>query len=82
MHTRRDMIKNKDIWNKVRITPVEDKLQEVRLKWYGHMRRRCSDLPVRRCERFHMVGLRRGRKRPKKYWREVIRHDISFFELT
>lgn len=30
---------------------------------------------VRRRERLTMMGLRKGRARPKKYWEEVIRHD-------
>ena len=28
-----------------------------------------------------MVGLKRGRRGPKKYWREVIRHDMILLQL-
>ncbi|KAF3644745.1 Peptidyl-prolyl cis-trans isomerase CWC27 -like protein [Capsicum annuum] len=35
------------------------------------------DAPVRRCERLAMDDFRRDRGRPKKYWREVIRHYME-----
>ena len=44
--------------------------------------RRGADAPVRRCERLALDGFRRRRGRPKKYWREVIRHDMEQLQLT
>lgn len=32
---------------------------------------------VRRCEGLDIVGMRRGRSRPKKYWEEVIRSEMA-----
>ncbi|KAM3239021.1 hypothetical protein P3L10_014054 [Capsicum annuum] len=40
------------------------------------------DAPVRRCEWLARDGFKRGRGRPKKYWREVIRHDMEKLQLT
>ncbi|PHU29058.1 ABC transporter C family member 2 [Capsicum chinense] len=57
-------------------------MREGRLRWFGHMRRRGVDAPVRRCEGLVMDGFRRSRGRPKKYWREVIRHDMEQPQLT
>ncbi|PHT35180.1 E3 SUMO-protein ligase SIZ1 [Capsicum baccatum] len=37
-----------------------------------------ADAPVRRCERLPL----RSRGRSKKYWREVIRHDMEQLQLT
>jgi len=37
----------------------------------------CTGASVRRCDRLIMDGYRRGRGRPKKYWWEVIRHDMD-----
>ncbi|VFQ64538.1 unnamed protein product [Cuscuta campestris] len=51
--------------------PVEDKLREARLRWFGHVRRWNADAPVRRCERITVVGRSRGRGRPRKYWKEL-----------
>ncbi|KAF3671889.1 putative ATPase family AAA domain-containing protein 1-like isoform X3 [Capsicum annuum] len=39
------------------------------------------DAPVRRCERLGRDDFKRGRGRPKKYWREVIRHDMEQLQL-
>ncbi|XP_070031589.1 uncharacterized protein [Nicotiana tomentosiformis] len=65
-HTRIDRIRNEVIRDKVGVAPIEDKMWEVRLKWFGHVRRRSTDAPVRRCKRLTLEGLRRGRGRPKK----------------
>ncbi|KAF3649048.1 hypothetical protein FXO37_19140 [Capsicum annuum] len=57
-------------------------MREVRLRWFKHVMRRDSDAPVQRRETLAMHGFRRGRGRPKKYWTEVIRHDIEQLQLT
>ncbi|PHT55553.1 Vacuolar protein sorting-associated protein 54, chloroplastic [Capsicum baccatum] len=80
--TRRDRIRNEIIRVKVEVASGEDKMREVRLRWFGQVIRRDSNAPVRRCERLAMDGFRRGRGRPKRYWREVIRHDMEQLELT
>jgi len=40
-----------------------------------------QNVPARRYEKLAIVGLRRGRGRPKKYWREVIRWDMTHLQL-
>ncbi|XP_070013898.1 uncharacterized protein [Nicotiana sylvestris] len=65
--TGRDRIKNEAIRDRVRVASVEDRMQESRLRWFGHVKRRSIDAHVRRCERLAMESLRRGRGRPKKY---------------
>ncbi|VFR01490.1 unnamed protein product [Cuscuta campestris] len=67
---------------RVGMAPVEDKLREARLRWFGHVRRRDADAPVRRCERITVFGGSRGRGRPKKNWKEVIRQDLGLLTLT
>lgn len=61
---------------------MEYKLRKVRMKWFEHVKRRYLDAHVTRCERLNIVGLRRGKERPKKNWRELIRHDIAHVYLT
>ncbi|PHT33217.1 hypothetical protein CQW23_29554 [Capsicum baccatum] len=80
--TRGDRVRNETIREKVGVTPVEYKMREVRLRWFGHVMRRGMDAPVRRCERLPLDGFRRGRGRPKKYWGEVIRRDMEQLQLT
>nr|XP_016512735.1 PREDICTED: uncharacterized protein LOC107829780 [Nicotiana tabacum] len=80
--TRLDKIKNEVIREKVGVAPVDEKMREARLRWFGHMRRRSPDAPVRICEWLAVVGVRRGRGRPKKYWGEVIRHDMDSMRIS
>ncbi|PHT60200.1 Clustered mitochondria protein [Capsicum baccatum] len=80
--TRGDRVRNETIREKVGVAPVECKMREVRLSWFGHVKRRDMDAPVRRCERLALDGFRRGRGRPKKYWGEVIRRDMEQLQLT
>ncbi|XP_019263756.1 PREDICTED: uncharacterized protein LOC109241471 [Nicotiana attenuata] len=58
-------------------------MREVRLTWFGHVRRRRQMPPARRCERLTWGGggKRKGRGRPKKSWRKVIRRDMTQLEL-
>ncbi|KAF3628092.1 putative pre-mRNA-processing factor 6-like [Capsicum annuum] len=80
--TRGDRVRNETIREKVGVTSVECKMWEARLRWFGHVKRRGMDAPVRRCERLALDGFRRGRGRPKKYWGEVIRRDMEQLQLT
>ena len=61
---------------------IEDKMRETRLRWFGHIRRRSRDAPVRRCERLECSEYRRSTGRPKKSWSEVIRHDLRTLGLV
>ncbi|KAF3649672.1 Ras-related protein Rab7 [Capsicum annuum] len=79
---RGDRVRNETIREKVGVTSVECKMREARLRWFGHVKRRGMDAPVRRCERLALDGFRRGRGRPKKYWGEVIRRDMEQLQLT
>ncbi|KAF3676021.1 Glutaminyl-peptide cyclotransferase [Capsicum annuum] len=80
--TREDKVRNDIIREKVGVASVEDKIQEGRLRWFGHVMRRGTDAPVRRCERLALDGFKRSRGRPKKYWREMIRHDMELLHIT
>ncbi|CAH9081006.1 unnamed protein product [Cuscuta epithymum] len=66
-HTRKERLKNEIIRQKVGVAHIEDKMQESRLRWFGHVGRRLSDAPVRRVERW---GDEAGRRRgiPKESW--------------
>lgn len=48
--TMKDRVRNEIIRKKVGVSLVEDKMGEVRLRWFGHVMRRGADAPVRRCE--------------------------------
>ena len=67
--------------NKVKVTSIENKMREARLKWFGQVRRRSADAPVGRCEKIVLPEGRRGLDRPKKSWNKVIRHDLNTLGL-
>jgi len=52
-------------------------MRENRLRWFGHVRRRHTDAPVRRVERIKLGQVKRAQGRPKKIWMEVIRQDME-----
>jgi len=80
--TRLDRIRNRVIRNLVEVAPIEDKLRESRLRWFGHVKRRSVAAPVRRYEMIVLPGGKRGRDRPKKSLEEVVREDLRVVGLT
>lgn len=75
-HTTRDRIRNEDIQDKVGVTSVVDKMMKVRHRRFRHMKRKCTNVAVRRCKSLDMVGLRRIKGRSIKYLGEMIRQDM------
>ena len=49
-NTRLDKIRNEYIRQKVGIAPIDEKMRETRLRWFGHVNRRPLDAPVRHVE--------------------------------
>jgi len=80
-NTRLDKIRNEVIRDKIGVPSIEDKIREARLCWFGHIRRRNMDAPVRRCEKIDHPDYRRSRARPKKSGIEVIRHNLKTLGL-
>ncbi|KAF3624971.1 Long chain acyl-CoA synthetase 6, peroxisomal [Capsicum annuum] len=60
--TRGDRVRNEAIREKMGVASVEDKMREGRLRWFGHVMRRGTNAPVRRCERLAWDGFRRSRE--------------------
>ncbi|XP_070011302.1 uncharacterized protein [Nicotiana sylvestris] len=64
------------------LAPINEKMREARLRWFGHVQRRSPYALVRRCERLVVEGTRRGRGQHKKYWGEVIRQDMARLQVS
>ena len=63
-------MRNEDMRTKIGVASIEEKIRENRLRWFGHVRRRPTNTPVRRVERIKLGKLkeRRGDRR-KHGWR-------------
>jgi hypothetical protein len=46
-HRRRDTCLNDDIHNRLWVAPVDEKLVKHRLRWFGHIQQRPSEVLVR-----------------------------------
>ena len=55
---------------------ISQKVQESRLKWYGHVMRREEHCVGRRATEMKVEG-RRKRGRPKRRWLDRVRGDIK-----
>ena len=42
------------------MAPIEDKMSETRLKWFGHVERRSADARVMRCEMINITEVKEG----------------------
>ena len=74
--TRRDRIRNVYIRGTVKVLEVSRKIQEARMRWYGHLRRRDGEDHVgRETMEMEVEGSRR-RGRPKTRWKDCIRNDL------
>ncbi|PIO63301.1 hypothetical protein TELCIR_15099, partial [Teladorsagia circumcincta] len=67
--------RNEDVRAVMQTAPVQLKMREQRLRWYGHVLRRPQDHPIRTAMEFEVEG-KRPRGAPKKRWRDVIKKDL------
>ena len=59
---------------------LSKKVQEARLRWYGHVLRRGEEGVERRMMDMEVQG-RRGRRRPKTRWKNCIAADVREKQL-
>ena len=79
-HTRRDRVRNEVIRDRVGVAPIEKKLNQHRLRWFGHIQRRSPEAPVCSGVLKRVNSVKRGRGRPKlgtSWLRETLRSGIS-----
>ncbi|XP_026042711.1 uncharacterized protein LOC113033277 [Astatotilapia calliptera] len=77
--TRWDHVMNTDVRKRMGIAPITDKMQEARLRWYGHVVRSDENSVVRTALRLSPQG-RRPRGRPKRRWMDRIKDDVKKIE--
>ena len=75
-----DRIRNENIRGSVKVTELSKKMQEVRLRWYGHVMRSENYYVGRKVMEMD-VPWRRRRGRPKKRWKDCVVEDMKVNNL-
>ena len=79
--TKLDRIRNERIRGTAKVGDISKKVQESRLKWYGHVLRREDEYVGKRVMVMEVSG--KGRKgRPRRTWLDNIKNDLSERELS
>ena len=81
-NTRRDRVRNDDIRERLGVAPVEEKLVQHRLRWFGHIQRRPAEAPVRSGVIRRSGNEKRGRGRPNLTWEESVKRDLKDWCIT
>ncbi|KAI8529824.1 hypothetical protein RHMOL_Rhmol11G0004100 [Rhododendron molle] len=65
----------------VSVAPIEEKLRENRLRWFGYVYCRPEDAVVKRADRIDLDSNATGRGRPKLTLDAVVRKDMNILGL-
>ena len=63
-----------------KVTEMHRKIQEKRLRWYGHILRRDEDHIIRRATNMKVEG-RRKQGQPRRKWMDCVREDLEENQL-
>jgi hypothetical protein len=66
---KNERVRDHDIRDHLGVAPIEEKLIQHRLRWFGHVQRRPLEAPVHCGVLSQVNNMRKGRERPKLTWR-------------
>ena len=64
------------------VAPIEEKLVQHRLRWFGHLQRKPPEAPVRSRIVSRFESTRRNRGRPKLTWEEAVKRDLKEWNVA
>ena len=64
------------------MAPIEEKLTQHRLRWFGHVQRRPPETPVRSGVLERVDNVKRGRGRLKLTWDESVKRDLKDWNIS
>ena len=79
--TLRDRVKSVDIRKELGVSSIQEKVREMRLRWYGHMQRMEENNEVRAVGDMRVPG-KRPRGRPRVRWMDGVRRDMQALQIT
>jgi hypothetical protein len=81
-NTRRDRIQNDNIRERLGVAPIEEKLVQHRLRWFGHIQRRPAEAPVRSGVIRRSSNEKRDRGRANLTWEESVKRYLKDWCIT
>jgi len=75
-HTMMDRVRNDEIRDRLGVAPIEEKLVQHQLRWFGHVQRRPPEAPVHSGIIRRNNEVKRGRGRPNLTWEEAVKRDL------
>ena len=75
------MYKSVDIRKELGVNSIQEKVREMRLRWYGHMQRMEENNEVRAVVDMIVPG-KRPKGRPRGRWVDCIRRDMQELRIT
>jgi hypothetical protein len=64
------------------VAPIEEKVIQHRLRWFGHVQRRPPEAPVRNGVLKRGDNVKRGRGRPRLTWNETVKRDLKEWNIA
>ena len=64
------------------MAPIEEKLIQQWLRWFGHVQRRPPEAPVRSGVLKRVDSVKRGRGRPKLTWGASVKRDLKEWNIS
>ena len=79
--TLRDRVKSVDIRKELGVSSIQEKVREMRLRWYGHMQRMEENDNMSAVGDMRVPG-KRPRGRPRGRWMDGVRRDMQTLRIT
>ena len=79
--TLREKVMSVDIRKELGVTSIQEKVREMRLRWYGHMQRMEEHNEVRAVVDMRVPG-KRPRGRPRGRWMDCVRRNMQALRIT
>ena len=75
--TMKDKVKSVNIRKELGVNSIQEKVREMRLRWYGHMQRMEENNEVRAIVDMIVPG-----KRPRGRWMDCVQRDMQELRIT
>ncbi|XP_047495895.1 uncharacterized protein LOC125043701 [Penaeus chinensis] len=78
--TLRERERSTDVKRELGVSDINEKVKEIRMRWYGHVKRREEGHAAKVAMESKVPG-RRPRGKPRKRWRDNVKEDMSHFSV-